>query len=96
MKTVNVIDTATGPVMLGQDADMLRDEVIGKLVHDNILVSMESVGFQVQELNAKPDRHGGVFIIYGVHLDADELAALPSIYDAPPAPVKKARKRRSK
>lgn len=89
-------DCDQGPILIGKSAGLLRDEVLGKLLHGNILVSMDSVGFSPAEVEAVTREGGGLKVTYSVFLTRDELAALPSIHDELPAPVKKARKKKGK
>jgi len=85
----------TGIVVLSKQADLLRDEVIGKLLHSNILDSMDSVGFTVVNLDAKTVPSGGVRVSYEVYLSPADLVKLPSIYDVV-EPVKKVRKKKER
>ena len=81
-----------GPIEITGAAVHLRDEVLGKLVHNNIVMSMACVGFTPVALSALPKEDGSMLVFYAVRLSADELAALPSIYDPAPQPARKRRK----
>jgi hypothetical protein len=88
VKTNDFIDTDLGPIEIIGPARLLKDEVIGKLVHNNILVSMQAVGFTPVALSASPKQDGSLLVFYAVRLSAEELAALPSIYDPLPKVVR--------
>jgi len=88
----NYMPSEVGPIEVTGAAVHLRDEVLGKLVHSNIVVSMDSVGFTPVALSALPKEDGSMLVFYAVRLSAAELAALPSIYDTAPKPARKRRK----
>jgi hypothetical protein len=86
-------DSPIGVMLVDKGAGLLKDEVLGKLLHDNILVSMDAVGFSPTEVNASMRGGGDLAVTYTVHLTRDQVAALPSIYDKPePKPRKKAKR----
>jgi len=96
MKMRDFFDTDIGRIELYGVAKVIKDEVLGKLVHDNIILPMAEAGFTPVALAVWPKDDGSLTVSYAVQLSVDDLASLPSIYDPPPAPTKKAHKKRGK
>lgn len=93
LSAVTIFEHPLGLVALIGNTNMLRDEIIGRLVHGNIMLSMDSVGVPVTALEAEPQGDGSLVVKYIVRLSKSELAKLPSIYDPPPARPKKKRRK---
>ena len=71
-----------GVVLIGKGADLLKDEVLGKLLKVAFdLYPTIDVATVDAETNGNA---GGIKATFSVFLSADEIAALPSIYDEKP------------
>ena len=70
-----------GVILISKNAALLKDEVLGKLLKTAYDIYPVA---DVADVDATSLGDGGLKVTFSVYLNADEIAALPSIYDEKP------------